>query len=68
MKNNSWFNNEKEGFFKSEKSSLFKDKPKLKPKKKCKDDFTPERAVKLAGGLALVGVGTAVAVNLIGDM
>lgn len=55
MKNKNWFKGEKNDFFKQKRS-------------KEKDEFTSERALKLAGGLVLVGVGTAVAIDLLEDL
>ena len=65
MKKQDWFKDEKSKFFKEEKKSLLSDK-KIKIKK-LRDDFTPERALKLAGGLAILGVGVHLASEIIGD-
>ena len=56
MKKIDWF---------KEKNEFFKDKPKKISKKN--KEFTPERTIKLATSLALVGVGTAVALDLLTD-
>ena len=54
MKTN-WFKNEKGKFFKQEKKSLLK--PKITKIKDKKDEFTPKKILKTAGGLAIFGVG-----------
>lgn len=51
-------------WFKKEKNEFFKDKPK---KKKTKQEFKPEKALKTVGGLALIGIGTAVALDVLTD-
>jgi len=50
-------------WFKEQKNEFFKEKPKKITK--SKDDFTPERALKLAGGMAILGVGIHLAKELI---
>lgn len=69
MKNNDWFKHEKDNFFKKEKTSMFKDKsvPKLK-KIKSKEDFSPEKALKVVGGLAVLGAGVAVVTDILEDI
>lgn len=58
----------KDNWFKHEKDSFFKDKKKSKSKtKKINKDLSPERVLKTAGSLALVGFGIGVATNLLGD-
>lgn len=54
----------KEDWFKKEKNEFFKNKPKKKNKK---DEFNTEKALKTIGGLALIGIGTAVAIDLLTD-
>jgi hypothetical protein len=50
-------------WFKEQKNEFFKEKPKKITK--SKEDFTPERALKTVGGLALLGVGIHLATELI---
>ena len=57
MENKDWFKKEKNNFFKKEKTNFLKEK---------KDkEFTPEKALKIAGGMALLGVGVHLAKTLI---
>ncbi len=60
--------NKKTEWFKQEKKDFFKAKTKVStPKPKKNDDFTPERALKLAAGVAVVSVGLHVATDLLTD-
>ncbi len=56
-----FFKKEKKDFFKEEKSNPFK----KKVVKNKIDDFTPERALKLAGGIVMLGVGVHLAKGII---
>ena len=49
-------------WFKQEKKNFLKEVPK---KKISKDEFTPERALKLAGGVAFLGVGIHLAKEIV---
>lgn len=50
-------------WFKSKPMKLFKDKPKKKTK--LDEDFSPKKALKTAGSLAVLGVGIHLATELI---
>ena len=59
-----WFENEKNKFYKKEKKSLFSSKPKRMKSKKS-DEFSPERVMKLTGGLVLTAGGILAGTKLI---
>ena len=61
---NDWFKNEKRSFYNKEKKSLFSGKPK-KEKSKKSDDFSPERLMKITGGLVITAGGILAGTKLI---
>ena len=56
-----WFKKQKVEFFKKERKDL------LKPKK-SKEDFKPEKALKLAGGMILTGGAIVVGTKLLKEI
>lgn len=52
-------------WLKSEKIDFFKEKKDMPKKKRHDDDFSPKKALKIAGGLAVLGVGINLATELI---
>lgn len=58
MKEN-WLNKERHEFFGLSGNS------KKKLKRKAEDDFSPERALKISGGLLTLGVGVSLAKSLL---
>jgi hypothetical protein len=58
--------NKQTDWFKEHKNEFFKEK-KVKIPKRNKENFKPEKVIKTIGSLALIGIGTAVAINLLTD-